>query len=53
MTKEQEKKAQRVKQFSDEYFELARRHGRTLSQYLVFDEPVLVNLDGQAYLIEP
>ncbi|MGQ9575643.1 MAG: VIT domain-containing protein [Thermoguttaceae bacterium] len=53
VTNEQEKKAQRVKQFSDEYFALARRHGRTLSQYLVFDEPVLVNLAGQAYLIEP
>ena len=53
VTKEQEKSPTRVKQFSDEYFELARRHGRGLSQYLVFDEPVLVNLEGQAYLIEP
>ena len=43
----------RVKQFSDQYFELARRHGRKLSQYLVFDEPVLLNVDNQAYLIEP
>ena len=43
----------RVKQFSDEYFALARRHGRSLAQYLVFDEPVLLNLDRQAYLIEP
>jgi Ca-activated chloride channel homolog len=53
VTKDQEKAAARVKQFSDEYFKLARQHGRNLSQYLVFDEPVLVNLDGQAYLIEP
>ena len=53
VTGEQEKKAQRVKQFSDEYFALAGKHGRTLSQYLVFDEPVVVNLAGQAYLIEP
>ena len=53
VTKDQESKARRVKQFSDEYFELAARHGRRLSQYLVFDEPVLLNLDGQAYLIEP
>jgi Ca-activated chloride channel family protein len=53
LTKEQEKSPTRVKQFSDEYFGLARRHGRGLSQYLVFDEPVLVNLEGQAYLIEP
>ncbi len=50
---EQEKKAQRIKQFSDTYFALARKHGRTMSQYMVFDDPVLVNLEGQAYLIEP
>jgi Ca-activated chloride channel family protein len=53
VSKEQEASPTRVKQFSDSYFELARRHGRTLSQYLVFDEPVLVNLEGRAYLIEP
>ena len=53
VNKNQEKKAQRVKQFSDQYFALARQHGRTLSQYMVFDEPVMVNLAGQAYLIEP
>jgi len=53
LTKEQEAKPIRVKQFSREYFELARRHGRSLAQYLVFDEPVMLNLAGQAYLIEP
>lgn len=53
VTNDQEAKAKRIRQFSDEYFELARQHGRTLSQYLVFDEPVLVNLENQAYLIEP
>lgn len=53
VTKEQENSAVRIKQFSDPYFELARRHGRQLSQYLVFDEPVLVNVENQAYLIEP
>jgi len=50
---DQQSNAKRIKQFSDEYFELARRHGRTLSQYMVFDEPVLLNLENQAYLIEP
>jgi Ca-activated chloride channel family protein len=50
---DEEANAKRIKQFSDEYFELARRHGRTLSQYMVFDEPVLLNLENQAYLIEP
>lgn len=53
VTEEQQKHAQRVAQFSDDYFKLADRHGRKLSQYLVFDEPVLVELEGQAYLIEP
>jgi Ca-activated chloride channel family protein len=53
MTEEQEKNAQRVKQFSDDYFKLAEQHGRKLSQYLVFDEPVYLNLDGAAFLIEP
>ena len=53
VTDDQAKQAQRLAQFSDEYFKLAERHGRKLSQYLVFDEPVLVELEGQAYLIEP
>jgi Ca-activated chloride channel family protein len=53
LSADQESNAKRIKQFSDEYFALARRHGRTLSQYMVFDEPVLLNLDNQAYLIEP
>lgn len=53
LTKEQEAKPIRIKQFSPEYFGLARRHGRSLAQYLVFDEPVMLNLAGQAYLIEP
>ena len=53
MTEKQEKNATCVKQFSDEYFELARRHGKKLAQYLVFDEPVVLRLDDRAYLIEP
>jgi Ca-activated chloride channel homolog len=53
VTEEQERQAQRVVQFSDDYFKLADRHGRKLSQYLVFDEPVLVALEGETYLIEP
>ncbi len=53
VTEEQETNATRVKQFSDEYFALARRHGKKMSQYMVFDEPVLLNLEDRAYLIEP
>jgi hypothetical protein len=52
-TKDQQHGARRIKQFSDEYFDLARRYGRTMSQYLALDEPVLLILDRQAYLIEP
>ena len=47
------KKARHVKQFSDDYFRLAEKHGKNLSQYLALDEPVLVNLAGEACLIEP
>ena len=53
VTEAQEKNAVRVKQFGDEYFNLARQHGRKLTQYMVFDDPVLVSLEGQAYRIEP
>ncbi len=53
VTEAQERNARRVKQFSDEYFALARDHGRTIAQYLVFDEPVLLSLGEEAYLIEP
>jgi Ca-activated chloride channel homolog len=53
VTRSQEANARRIKQFSDEYFDLARTQGKRLSQYLVFDEPVLLNLDDRTYLIEP
>jgi Ca-activated chloride channel family protein len=53
VTKEQEANATRIKQFSDEYFALAQRYGKSMAQYMAFDEPVLLNLADQAYLIEP
>lgn len=53
VTDEQQKKAVRVVQFSDDYFALAARNGRELSQYLAMDEPVYVNLAGTTYQIEP
>ena len=53
ITKEQQQNARQVKQFSPEYFQLADQFGRTMSRYMAFDEPVLLNLGGQAYLIEP
>ena len=53
VTPTQEKNLKKIKQFSDEYFQLIKDHGRSVAQYLVFDEAVLLNVDGQAYLIEP
>ena len=53
VTPTQQQNARKVKQFSKEYFDLANRYGRTMSQYLAMDEAVMLNLDGQAYLIEP
>jgi len=50
---EQQRTAIAIVQFSDEYFALAAKHGGKLSQYLVFDEPVIVELHGQAYRVDP
>ncbi|MEI8374036.1 MAG: VIT and VWA domain-containing protein [Planctomycetota bacterium] len=53
VTPTQQQNARKVKQFSKDYFALANRYGRSMSQYLAMDEAVMLNLDGQAYLIEP
>jgi len=53
VTVTQQQNARKIKQFSKEYFDLANRYGRSMSQYLAMDEAVMLNLDGQAYLIEP
>ena len=50
---EQQSRARRIKQFSDEYFALAAKHGRTLAQYMAFDEPVMLAVGDEVYLIEP
>jgi Ca-activated chloride channel family protein len=52
VTPEQEAKAQTIEQFSDAYFELARKQSADLNQYLTFEEPVTINLGGQTYKIE-
>jgi Ca-activated chloride channel family protein len=53
VTEEQEKRATRIKQYSPEFFDLVKRQDATRALYFAFDEPVLLNLDGDAYLIEP
>ncbi len=49
VTKEQEAKVIKVERFSPQYFELAAKHGAKMAKYLVIDEPVLLEIDGQAY----
>ncbi|MBS7336750.1 MAG: hypothetical protein KIG81_02695, partial [Thermoguttaceae bacterium] len=48
-TQEKEQKPIVIKQFSDEYFALVAENGQALSQYLVFDEPIELNFNGQLY----
>jgi Ca-activated chloride channel family protein len=50
---EDDAKAKIIRQFSDDYFRLARSQKAELNQYLTFDEPVTVELDGQVYKIDP
>jgi len=53
LTDKQQQNPRRIKQFSDEYFELAQRYGRQVTPYMIFDEPVLLKVDQEAVLIEP
>ncbi len=50
---DQDAKATVIRQFSDEFFALANGQKNEMNQYLTFDEPVTVNLDGRVYRIEP
>lgn len=53
LTPEQKQQAVRVEQFSNEFFELVSRDRGRLAKYLTFDEPALMQLDGQTYLVVP
>ncbi|MDX2036229.1 MAG: VIT domain-containing protein [Isosphaeraceae bacterium] len=46
---EDEAKAQAVEQYSEEFFRIARGLSPESSQYLAFDEPVTVILEGRVY----
>jgi Ca-activated chloride channel family protein len=52
VTPEQEASAVVVRQFSDDYFKLARAQEAEQNQYLAFDEAVVVNIDGKTYRVE-
>ncbi|HZZ73406.1 MAG TPA: VIT domain-containing protein [Pirellulales bacterium] len=45
----QEKKPIEIKRFSPEYFELVDKYGKDVTKYMTIDEPVTVELGGQAY----
>ncbi|AGA26181.1 VIT domain-containing protein [Singulisphaera acidiphila] len=49
---EDDAKATVIEQFSDAFFRLAESQKTELNQYLTFDEPVTVELDGQIYRFE-
>ncbi|HEY2826886.1 MAG TPA: VIT and VWA domain-containing protein [Pirellulales bacterium] len=52
VTPDQEKKIVKVQRFSAEYFELIDRYGHETAKYLSTDEPLTLELDGQAYEID-
>ena len=49
---EESAKARVVKQFSEEFFAIARGQGAEMNQYLTFEEPVVVRLGDQVYRFE-
>lgn len=51
VTPELEKKTVKVNRFSPEYFELIDKYGKDAAKYLATDEPITVELGGQAYEI--
>jgi len=53
VTPDEDAKAILIEQFSDEYFRLAGSQSSELNQYLTFDEPVTVRLDGKLYRFMP
>ena len=54
LTETQQNAAPRkIKQFSDEYFALARTADPELAACLTFEQPVLLNVNNEPVLIEP
>jgi Ca-activated chloride channel family protein len=50
---EDEAKAVTLEQFSEEFFNLARAQSAQDNQYLTFEEPVTVALNGKVYRVDP
>jgi Ca-activated chloride channel family protein len=49
ITEDEEKNAETIERFSDEYFALAERYGKKVAAYLAIEEPVTLKLDGKVY----
>lgn len=47
------KKPEKIQQFSKEYFHLVDTYGGEVAKYLAFTEPVILELGGRTYEIEP
>jgi len=50
---QQKAKPMKIKQFSDEYFDLIRKAEKQVAPFLVFDEAVLLCVNNKMVLIEP
>ena len=50
---DEDAKAKLIRQFSDDFFNLARSQSADLNQYLTFTEPVTIKLAGTVYRIDP
>jgi Ca-activated chloride channel family protein len=50
---EEDAKATKVVQFTEDYFRLARSQKAEYNQYFSQEEPITVKLEGQVYHIDP
>ena len=50
---DEDAKAKLIRQFSNDFFNLARSQSADLNQYLTFTEPVTIKLAGIVYRIDP
>ncbi len=53
VTPDEDAKAAVIRQFSDAFFTLARSQRSEFNQYLAFEEPITVKLDGKVYRFDP
>jgi Ca-activated chloride channel family protein len=49
VTQTQQQNVQKIERFGQQYFDLIDKHGPDVAKYLAIDEPVTVEIDGQAY----